>query len=146
MCIGWILYVQHTSLSCAGSRCAYGECMWQLWCNDSTNEIIDNLLIIILQCRVTVVTPTPCLFSRHLIFVDGISTLILWHVYARPSFNFLHKLGCRSESMDTPSTNLQPHQNSFGELNSVVIHPPGQHKLSPYYQIQYIMTNNNDDM
>ena len=35
---------------------------------------------------------------------------------AKPSSNFLHKLGYRSDIMDTSSTNLQPHNNAFGEL------------------------------
>ena len=35
---------------------------------------------------------------------------------AKPSSNYHHILGCRSDSMDAPSTNLQPHENSVGEL------------------------------
>ena len=48
-------------------------------------------------------------FSWHLIFADGSSTLIIWHI-------LYQKLPFRSNGMDTPTTNLQPPENSFGEL------------------------------
>ena len=35
---------------------------------------------------------------------------------AKLSYNFMHKLGCISISIGTPSTNLQSHENSFGGL------------------------------
>ena len=35
---------------------------------------------------------------------------------AKPSSNFEYNIGYLSDSMDTPSTNLQPHEISFGEL------------------------------
>ena len=67
---------------------------------------------------------TPYEFSWQPIYADGISTLfflvhfvleIIWRLRitdAKPSSNFLHKLRCKSGSVDTPSTSLQPQENS----------------------------------
>ena len=62
---------------------------------------------------------------------------------ANAASNFLHESHFRSDSMDTPSTNLQPHENSFGELSKYsgtpIWSPKNVQIIAPLYTLPRIL-------